>query len=726
MQPTLETITGVIERITFHNPDNGFCVLKLQIKGHHELVTVVGTSLAINQGESVHAKGSWMYDRTHGKQFKASHIEMIAPTTLTGIEKYLGSGLIKGIGPHFAKKLVSAFGENTLNIIDTQPKQLLRLNGIGKKRYQQLLQGWQEQKAMREIIIFLQNYQISTAQAIRIYKKYGENAIQKIKDNPYCLAHDIYGIGFKTADLLAQNMGIPHDSSLRAIAGLQHIMHAFSLEGHCAVPTPVLEERAQKLLNIPIDTIQTALESALEEGHLIRTQLNNQATVALASLYHTEKALAVELKRLLESKTPPWGVLDTASTLRQLTRESSLSLSHSQHSALIEALKSKLFILTGGPGVGKTTIVKNILHFLRNISQLKIILCAPTGRAAQRLHETTGWPAKTIHRLLGFDPKKFGFKHNKHQSLAVDLLIVDEASMIDVHLAYRLLSAIPTHAALFFIGDSDQLPSVGPGRVLADLIATERIPFVKLTEVFRQATTSQIITNAHRINNGYMPFMNKEKNEISDFYFIEAPNPEAIQSKIIQLVATRIPKRFHLDPIRDIQVLTPMNRGNLGTHSINHILQATLNKNTHSVLERFGTRFMVGDKVIQQTNNYDKEIFNGDIGYISAIDMEEASLHVQFEGKTVYYPFSDLDELHLAYAMSIHKSQGSEYPAVIIPVTIQHYRMLARNLLYTGVTRGKKLVILIGQKKALGIAVHTTQTNERLTQLQQQIEIMDI
>lgn len=731
--PPTEKLIGIVERVTFHSQTSGFCVLRLRVKGHRNLVTLVGTAVSVNMGESVEAQGSWLHDSTHGTQFRASNIQLIAPTTVLGIEKYLGSGMIKGIGPHFARKLVAAFAEDTFEVIEHAPEKLLQLPGIGEKRQQQILAAWQDQKAVRNIMVFLQSYQISTTRAVRIYKTYGDQAIEKIQENPYRLAQDIYGIGFKTADHLARQMNIPEDSPLRATAGIQHVMQTLRCDGHCAVPIISLQTQTEALLSMSVAIISAAIEQAILDGHLIKSELAGNTVVALSSLYQAEVSVAQQLLRLLKAHLLPWGVVDTV-RLSQWIQQADMTLSSSQTVAITQALQSKVFILTGGPGVGKTTVIKSLLDILQknaqfspnqaslaknqSISGVRIALCAPTGRAAKRLSETSGWAAKTIHRLLEFEPKRLGFKYQQDNLLPVDLIVVDEVSMLDIVLMNQLLKAIPTTAALWLIGDSDQLPSVGPGRVLADLIEAQRIPAVCLTEIFRQAATSQIIVNAHRINQGLMPLL-LAKEALSDFYFIEADTPEIIQHKILELVAVRIPRRFKCHPIHDIQVLTPMNRGGAGAHILNSLLQSRLNPQVTAQIERFGSRFAVGDKVIQHVNNYDKVIFNGDIGYIDTIDIEASHLQVNFEGRTVDYSLHELDELNLAYAMSIHKSQGSEYPVVVIPIAMQHYRMLARNLLYTGITRGKQLVILVGQKKALAIAVHTTNSHQRLTQLQE-------
>jgi len=715
----LHNITGIIERITFHNQETGFCVLRLKVSGHRDLITVVGTILIVHLGESIKASGHFVNNSQHGLQFKAVNMQITAPSTLENIKKYLGSGLIKGIGTHFAKKLVDNFGHEIFNILESNPEKLMTLEGIGPTRGQQIIESWQQQKVIREIMLFLQNYKISSARAIRIYKIYGDKAIAKVQENPYRLAQDIYGIGFKTADILAKQMGIDEHSMIRAAAGTEYVMQNASQEGHAAMFEETLVEKTHKLLCISQDIIISAINKAIINQRLIKTETNTKSIIALNHLYYTEQAIAVHLKRLIDEAKLPWPVWEESQISQSLDKNTQLQLSSAQKKVLMQALQEKVFILTGGPGVGKTTIVKSLLHCLSHL-RLNIALCAPTGRAAQRLNESTGWTAKTIHRLLGVDKNHYGFKHNHNNPLTIDLLIVDEVSMLDMTLMMQLLQALPSNTALWLIGDSDQLPSVGPGQVLNDLLESRAIPSAKLTEIFRQAATSKIVTNAHRINQGKMPIYPTGKT-LSDFYFITTQTAEEIPNKILQLVQTRIPERFQLNPVQDIQILTPMNRGNIGTNAINHLLQKNLNQNTSIFIERFGIRFMVGDKIIQQVNNYEKEVFNGDIGYIESIHLETEMLHIRFGNKRIDYRFHETDELNLAYAMSIHKSQGSEYPAVIIPIALQHYRMLARNLLYTGVTRGKQLVILIGEKKALHIAIQTTNSNQRLTQLRKHI-----
>lgn len=713
-----EILHGVLERIIFHNTDTGFCVIKVQTDKQKDYITVLGTALDLHIGESIQAQGHWLQDPKHGLQFKASGIKTSKPSTLVGIEKYLASGLVKGIGPFFAKQLVHAFGEKTFEVIESNPEKLDALKGIGQVRKQQLLESWNDQKIIRDIVLFLQKYHIGSAKAFRIFKTYGNQSIEKISQNPYRLAQDIYGIGFKTTDTLAKQLGIPENSSTRAMAGLQHVMHNLSTEGHCAVSVELLKETTQKLLSIPLPTIDLALEDAIAKNHLVKTQLEGEWLVALHNLYQVEDKVAHHFKQLLDNAIPPWGSIESQTIKNYFEKENITTLSNSQKLALEQIIQSKVFILTGGPGVGKTTIIKNLLKFFETQRSLHIKLCAPTGRAAQRLGEATQWPTKTIHRLLNLNFKQF--KQQNAPFLHVDLLIIDEVSMLDINLMHQLLEALPKTAGLLLIGDVDQLPSVGPGRVLFDLIESQRIPFVKLTEIFRQAATSQIILNAHRINQGRMPSLLTSQ-KLSDFYFIQADTAEIIQEKIVQLVTVRIPRRFGFDPVRDIQVLTPMNKGLIGTYSLNVLLQRKLNSITHPTVQFFEKHFKTDDKVIQKVNNYDKEVFNGDIGYITQIDLEMKIVVINFDNRNITYYFNELDEIDLAYALSVHKSQGSEYPVVLIPVAMQHYRLLARNLLYTGVTRGKKLVILVGQKKSLAIAVNTVQSIQRRTQLKERI-----
>ena len=700
-EATQERLSGPVERVTFHSEESGFCVLRVKVKGRHELTTVIGSAASITPGEYVEALGVWTNDRTHGLQFKANQLKVVPPTTLEGIEKYLGSGMVKGIGPHFAKVLVTAFKEDVFTVIEDTPQWLLTLPGIGKKRTDKVTAAWAEQKVIREIMVFLQSHGVGTGRAVRIYKTYGDAAIIKVTENPYRLALDIHGIGFKTADQIAGKLGIARDSLIRAQAGVRHVLQEFSSDGHCAALRVELVSQSVALLEIPEAIIESAVRAELAEENLVQEEIAGKPCLFLTPLQRAEVGAAAGLLRIMEGK-PPWGSIDTAKALPWVAEQTGLSLSTSQEEAVRLALTSKVLVITGGPGTGKTTLVNSILNILY-AKRLNILLAAPTGRAAKRMTETTGLEAKTIHRLLEFDPQNAGFKRNRENPLEADLLVIDESSMVDVVLMNKLLAAVPDQAALLVVGDVDQLPSVGPGSVLADIIDSGITPTVRLTEIFRQAATSRIIVNAHRINKGEMP-LKAEGTELSDFYFIPAESPEEIYAKLLQVVTERIPVRFGLHPVKDVQVLTPMNRGGLGARSLNAELQKVLNPAGEPKVTRFGTTFAPGDKVIQLVNNYDKEVFNGDIGQVTMVDMEEALLRVEYDGREVEYEFNELDEVQLAYATSIHKSQGSEYPAVVIPLAMQHYTLLERNLIYTAVTRGKKLVTIIGQPKALGTA----------------------
>ena len=709
-----EYLSGSVDRVTFHSEESGFCVLRVKVKGKRDLITVIGAAASITPGEFIDCMGIWHNDKTHGLQFKANTLKVVPPTTIEGIEKYLGSGMVKGIGPHFAKVLVKAFKEQVFEVIETEPERLKSLPGIGPKRIDKITSAWAEQKAIRDIMVFLQSHGVGTGRAVRIYKTYGDNSITKVSENPYRLALDIHGIGFKTADTIAQRIGIAPDSLIRAQAGVRHVLQEFSGDGHCAAYWDTLVQEASTLLQIDQPIIEQAILAEIEAENLIQEEQDGKPVLFLTPLQRAEQGIASSIKRLLDGH-PPWSDIQPDKAIPWVEQKTGLELSPSQQQAVRLALTSKVLVITGGPGVGKTTLVNSILLILR-AKALNVTLCAPTGRAAKRLSESTGLEAKTVHRLLEFDPQSFGFKRNKDNPLETELLVIDESSMVDVALMNRLLSAVPDKAGLLIVGDVDQLPSVGPGSVLADIIDSGVVPTVRLTEIFRQAATSRIITNAHRINKGQQP-LNAEGKELSDFYFIPGDTPEEIHSKLIQVVTERIPKRFSLDPIKDIQVLTPMNRGGLGSHSLNSELQAKLNGSAEPKVTRFGVTFSPGDKVIQTVNNYDKEVFNGDIGRIREIGPEEASLLIEYDGRDVAYEFSELDEVQLAYATSIHKSQGSEYPAVVIPLAMQHYTLLERNLIYTGVTRGKKLVIIIGQPKALAMAVKNRKATRRLTRL---------
>ena len=716
-RPT-EALSGLVERVTFHNAETGFCVLRVKVRGQRDLATLVGHAALVSAGEFVSASGTWVNDRTHGLQFRAAFLKATAPTTLEGIEKYLGSGMIRGIGPVYAKKLVRAFGEAVFDLIEQEPGRLREVTGIGPKRAERIVAGWAEQKVIREIMLFLHSHGVGTSRAVRIYKTYGPEAVRVVSEDPYRLARDIRGIGFRTADKIAGRLGIEPTAMVRVRAGVSFALAEAMEEGHCGLPEEQLVALTRELLEVPEDLVGTALGLELEAGGVVADTLDGQRCVFLAGLHRAEREIAERLRRLAAG-APPWPAIDAERAIPWVEGQTGLALAESQKAAVRLALRSKALVVTGGPGVGKTTLVNSILKIVAAKGP-GIALCAPTGRAAKRLAESTGREATTIHRLLESDPKEGGFKRTEQNPVDCDLLVVDETSMVDVPLMRALLRALPEGAALLLVGDVDQLPSVGPGQVLADIIASGAVPVVRLTEVFRQAAGSRIVTNAHLINQGKMPDL--AAREGSDFFFVDAPDPEAGVEKVLALVRDRIPRRFGLDPVRDVQVLCPMNRGGLGARSLNVELQKALNPPGEVRVERFGWTFCPGDKVMQVVNDHERQVYNGDLGVIARMDMEEGELAVDFEGREVAYGFGELDELVLAYATTVHKSQGSEYPAVVVPLTTQHFPMLQRNLVYTGVTRGKRLVVLVGQKRALAIAVRGQQTRRRWSKLKEWLQ----
>ncbi|MDF3128173.1 ATP-dependent RecD-like DNA helicase [Kiritimatiellaeota bacterium B1221] len=718
-KPELSEISGHVERVTFHSEETGFAVLKVEVKDEKELVTVVGKIPNVSVGEFLVASGDWMMDPNHGKQLRASVIRTSPPDSLAGIEKFLGSGLIHGIGPVYAKKLVAQFGKDVLDVIDTRSARLQEVEGIGPTRRKRIKDSWQEVKTVREIMTFLMSHGVSTARAFRIYKTYGEKAMQRVQSNPYCLARDIRGIGFKTADQIAEHFGIDQNSPLRARAGLEHVLQETSSQGHCACPRDELVMNTAAQLNIEVEALEEAVLHGLAEKRLIlETKYTQTPLVYLAPFHRAEMDLTRDLQ-LLNQDTAPLKDVEPEKVLSWVQSKLGFELADKQADAIRQALLSKVLIITGGPGVGKTTLV-NALIKIYEARKSKVHLAAPTGRAAKRMQETSGHYAQTLHRLLIYDPTNGGFKHDRANPLKGDVFIIDEASMLDLPLANKLIAAIPQNAVLILVGDVDQLPSVGPGSVLRDIIRSDTVPVCRLTEIFRQAADSRIITNAHKINKGEFPNSCTPANP-GDFYHIEAETPEDVWGRIRGLLSKRIQSNFHLDPRREVQVLTPMQRGELGARNLNQSIQKLLNPKGDGV-ERYGIRYQVGDRVMQIMNNYDKEVFNGDMGMLIGIDREDQVVWVDMAGKKVDYGFNELDELTLSYAVTIHKSQGSEYPCVILPLHTQHYMMLQKNLLYTGVTRGKKLVILVGPSKAIRMALQNADSQKRVSLLAERLK----
>ncbi len=750
----MDTLTGAVERITYYNPENGYTVLRLRPErgratgiGRDGLINVTGNLPELSPGEFLNLQGQWVNHPKHGKQFQVEICTQTIPATITGMRRYLGSGLIKGIGPRLAERIVAHFGTDTLDVIENQPERMREVPDIGPKRADKILSSWAEQKQIKEIMLFIHSHGISTNFAVKIYKQYGEQSLKVLHENPYQLAEDVTGVGFKTADKIAQNLGLPADHPTRIEAGVIYALNRASDEGHVYLPGNELLEKAVQLLGIEIEQVQPAVErlvkgkrvsretlplNKLDKEHkkVVQEQKSEQAgagihepqssyglqAVYLSPLYYGEKGLAERLQVLLRAF--PTRMSDLPASFVELQG----TLSAEQQKAIRTALAQPLSILTGGPGTGKTTALRALIQVL-NAAHKRYALASPTGRAAKRLAQATGSEASTIHRLLGFSPKE-GFKFNQENPLAIDFLVIDEVSMLDQALAFHLFKALEPGTHVLLVGDVDQLPSVGAGDVLRDLIASQQAPVTRLVEIFRQAAHSQIITNAHLVNQGEMPqFVNSPRGDedkvAGDFFLFPADTPEEAAHWVREVVCERIPAKFNLHPTRDIQVLSPMYRGAAGVTALNEALQAYLNPPELIKPEKklFGQVFRVGDKLMQTQNNYDKEIFNGDIGFLFAIHPVEQTLMVDFEGRTVTFDWTEADQLSLAYAVSVHKAQGSEFPAVVIPLVTQHYLMLQRNLLYTAMTRAQKLCVLVGNRRAIGIAVHNDQVNRRNTAL---------
>jgi exodeoxyribonuclease V alpha subunit len=719
----LSVIEGALERVTYVNEENGWSVVKVHVPGRNEPVTAVGPLLGVQPGENLRLTGRWVQDKKYGEQLRVESYLTVQPATLVGIEKYLGSGLVRGIGKVMAARLVKHFEFATLDIIDQDPDRLTEVEGIGPKRKARVVTAWAEQKAVKEVMVFLQSHGVSTTFAVKIYKQYGDRSIAVVRENPYQLAVDVFGIGFKTADKIAADLGISPTSPRRAEAGVLHVLGELSSEGHVYCPHDQLVEGAVAVLEIDAPIIEEAITALSGLGHVVVEQQVEGHPVYLKALHISEEGAAARLLAILSVPTSPI-TIDLDRAIQWFEGQQQICLAAQQKEAIRQAVTSKVLVVTGGPGVGKTTIVNGIIRILEKKGR-RILLCAPTGRAAKRMSETTGQEAKTIHRLLEFTPRGMTFERNADHPLEADVLVVDEMSMVDIVLFYNLLKAVPPACQLILVGDVDQLPSVGPGSVLRDSIQSGVVDVVTLTEIFRQAQESLIVVNAHRVNQGQPPLTTKagggEAVAAPDFFFVERDEPEDVLATLKNMVARRIPARFRVDALEDIQVLTPMHRGLLGSISLNAELQALLNPEGESLVR--GSRlYRVGDKVMQIRNNYELEVFNGDIGRVTSIDVADRQVGVRFDEREVTYDTADLDELVLGYACSIHKSQGSEYPVVVIPVHTQHYIMLQRNLLYTGITRGRKLVVIVGSRKAVAIAVKNNRIDARFTRLTERLQ----
>ena len=723
-------LRGVVERITYQNPENGYTVLKCAVKNYNDLVTVIGNLLDVNVGSVLLIDGNWKVDSKYGRQFVAESWEETLPATVFGIEKYLGSGLIKGVGPKFAKRIVGLFGTDTMDVIECDISRLKEVEGIGEKRIRQIHESWERQKEIKNVMLFLQDHGVSTSFAAKIYRQYGNDSIAKVKENPFRLADDIWGIGFKTADSIAEKLDIGKEAFVRLRSGIMYTLSSLADEGHVYAYKGQLIKRATELLEAEESSIVMTLDQMLADKDVISEPVSEEKgdAIYLPPFYYAEVGVAAKIRKLLQNPAQDrlWTSLMEA---RKRTGNKALSIDvkkieakigmeydEIQADAIRQAAVSKIMILTGGPGTGKTTTTKGIISAYQSFG-LKILLAAPTGRAAKRMTETTGLEAKTIHRLLECKPPE-GYQKNEENPLEGDVLIVDECSMIDLVLMNSLLKAIPAGMRVVLVGDIDQLPSVGAGNVLRDLIDSGMVPVIRLTRIFRQAQTSRIIMNAHRINEGQMPDLSNGKE--TDFFFMTKEDPEEAVREIVSLVQHKL-SRYYRTPSSQIQVLTPMQKGVVGATNLNLALQEALNPQGDG-LRRSGFIFRRDDKVMQIRNNYDKEVFNGDIGIIESVDLQNRTLKVNFDQHVVEYESSELDELVHAYATTIHKAQGSEYPIVVMPVLMNHYVMLQRNLIYTGITRAKKILVMVGTRKALACAVRNVTVNRRNTLLKERLQ----
>lgn len=706
----MEHLRCVVERITYQSEETGYAVLKCKAKNYSDLVTVVGTMPDAHVGSVLSLEGFWKVDSKYGRQFSVEKWEETLPASVYGIEKYLGSGLIKGVGPKFAKRIVNKFGKDTLDIIEENPDLLIEVEGIGKVRVERIKTSWQEQKEIKNIMLFLQSHEVSTSHATKIFKTYGADSIRIVKENPFRLADDIWGIGFKTADTIARKMGIEKNRFIRLRSGILYTLNKLSEQGHCYANREQLITTAVELLEVE----DSDLEMTLDEMIRVEDVKLEDGAIYLPPFYFSEVGCSRRMLKMLQSKRNV--SMDVEHVMEKITSQGEITYDEIQLKAIREAISSKVMVLTGGPGTGKTTTTLGIISAYK-MAGCKVVLAAPTGRAAKRMSEATGMEAKTIHRLLEYKPPE-GYQKNEEAPLEGDVLILDECSMIDIMLMYNLLKALPEAMTLIMVGDTDQLPSVGAGNVLKDVIESGRIPVVRLTRIFRQAQGSKIIMNAHRINKGEAIDMRGGKD--SDFFFASEASNKGIVERLVKYCTKNLPDYYHVDPLKEIQVLTPMQRSEVGAENLNQVLQKAMNPNGPA-LKRGGTLYRVKDKVMQIRNNYDKEVFNGDIGTITFVDLEERELKVDFDGREVTYDVTELDELVLAYATTIHKAQGSEYPIVVMPFSMSHFVMLQRNLLYTGVTRAKKILVLIGDKKAVFYAINNEKTAQRNTKLAERL-----
>ncbi|HEY2989107.1 MAG TPA: ATP-dependent RecD-like DNA helicase [Candidatus Binatia bacterium] len=714
-------LQGTITRITYQDPQAPYTVARLEVDEVEE-VTVVGGIFPVSEGEEIKVSGIWRTHPRYGLQFQAEQWEKVEPATLGGIEKYLGSGLIKGIGPTYARRLVSAFGLETLKILSQEPQRVLEVSGIGRVRAQKILRAWQDQRGMQDVMVFLQGHGVGSALALRIYRAFGAETVARVKENPYCLAEEVYGVGFILADRIAATLGISGDFPLRVQAGLLHVLRKFADDGHCYVPLAPFKANAAALLGVEEDATERAIEKLAMEGKLVleRGGADNETRVYPRELHEAERRVAAAIRRLLAAPSclKDKSLKGPGDLTLKFSSSAAVLLEPEQRDAISQALRQKVLVITGGPGTGKTTLLLVLLKILQR-SEATVALAAPTGRAAKRMAELSGEEAKTIHRLLEFNPHEGGFQRGEDNRIDADAIVIDEASMLDLPLMDHLLCAVEPHSHLVLIGDVDQLPSVGPGSVLRDLIDSQAVPVVVLKRIFRQAGESLIVENAHRILHGESLMLEAHPDK-RDFVFIAREREEDALDVIRELVKERIPRRLGASA-RDVQLLSPMHRGLLGTVHLNRELQQLLNPGGKG-LERGGTVFRLGDRVMQLRNDYDKGIFNGDLGRIVRVDAEEGELDVDFDGRKVSYDLEDLDELSLAYATSVHKSQGSEYPAVVIALHTSHFPMLHRSILYTAVTRGKELVVLVGSKRALALAINNVRIEQRCTGLKERLK----